>query len=98
MVCCQPGHEPSLASCSQPARECDTTTPKAQRERVTRARAPSPTLNHPQRATPPAYLPAELPLGAPLGGDQEGGSALCQVPQQLWLQVLDHALGLYETG
>lgn len=41
------------------------------------------------------HLPPELPLGTPLGGDQQGGLALGQEPQQLRLQILHHALGLW---
>ena len=70
--------------------------PGLRESKVTQARAHSAgsTLKHPQRPTLPAYLPPELPVGATLGGDQQGGSALSQVPQQLRLQVLHHALGL----
>lgn len=61
---------------------------------LTKAHSDSPTLDHPHRPALPAYLPSQLPLGATLGGDQQGGGALCQVPQQLRLQILDHALRL----
>ena len=74
----------------------NSTAPRVRRGQVANKEHHSahPNLTHPNWPALPPYLPSQLPLGAPLGGDQQGGRALSQVPQQLGLQVLHHTLGL----
>lgn len=81
---------------NEPGSVCNSTAPRFWRGKVANKehRNAHPTLTHPNRPALPPYLPSQLPLRAPLGGDQQGGRALSQVPQQLGLQVLHHTLGL----
>lgn len=94
-VYCQPHFVLWLHPPNQPRSVILPPHPRAQREQVTSTGAHNANhYEHPHWPTLPAYLPSQLPLGATLGGDQQGGSPLCQMPQQLRLQVFYHALGL----